>query len=330
MIQIAQRFLSAMNEHREAMRRIDARVQFWTGGRTTNPVPRFRPVQYFRQHIFSILFLAVYQHLGFSRERRVLYGVVNRCLRGIITGADNLLDDEYRPVFDFDPLPQVTDRYRSILSIMLSQTALDDALRSQEDQGAVTHDQAVQIKLRLASDMAAIGETDAAAPDAIPVIIEPDQIKAKAHESKGAKLLGLSLHAPRVVEVDAADAIDRAEEAIRTIGMGVQMLDDLTDVYEDVAAHKDNYLVSLVHHDGTPDERERLAREWSGQPADGPVELAYPAAARRVASECRTTVTKGLRQLNSDRELLRERDAQALLRLLFTVRGAGRRCRSEP
>lgn len=46
--------------------------------------------------IFSILFLSVYKALGIPQERRMMYGVINHCLRGLVTGTGNLLDNEYK------------------------------------------------------------------------------------------------------------------------------------------------------------------------------------------------------------------------------------------
>ena len=75
------------------------------------------------RNFFSLLFLYSYQRLGVPRERRVLYAIVNQCLRGMVTGCDNLLDDEYKPTLETD-LPSGATRFRSVLDIMVSDRVL--------------------------------------------------------------------------------------------------------------------------------------------------------------------------------------------------------------
>jgi len=48
------------------------------------------------KNFFSAHFLYSYFIAGISSQRRVFYVAANQCLRGMVTGCDNLLDDEYR------------------------------------------------------------------------------------------------------------------------------------------------------------------------------------------------------------------------------------------
>jgi len=322
MTRLATRFLSSINEHKEAMRLVDRRLRFWTEDRARNPVPRFNLPAYFQRNLFSILFLAVYEHLGIPKSRRVLYAAINRCVRGVVTGADNILDDEYNQVFGFTGLPDVSTKYLSVITVLLSHAVFDDVLRQQEDAGVMTQSQATEIKLGLALDLFAIGEEDAREGGGPRRILKPEEVREKVHESKGAKLLALAMRAPRVVETDVR-ALDIAEEAIRTVGMGLQMLDDLADIEEDVREGKDNYLVSYVHHRGSGRERDVLATVLDGDPPAEAVEQSYPDSVPHIVRECRETAVSGLRKFNTLGEFLRERDALTLLKLLFLARGVG-------
>ena len=52
--------------------------------------------KYAQKNFFSILFLSIYRALNIPCSRRIMYGIMNHSIRGIVTGTDNILDDEYK------------------------------------------------------------------------------------------------------------------------------------------------------------------------------------------------------------------------------------------
>src|SRR5512137_2732299 len=79
------------------------------------------------KNFFSALFLYSYFKAGIPSHRRIFYVAVNQCLRGMVTGCDNLLDDEYKMTLDTD-LPIKAEKFRSILDIMVSDRVLFEIL----------------------------------------------------------------------------------------------------------------------------------------------------------------------------------------------------------
>lgn len=63
-----------------------------------------------RKQFFSALFLYSYHQADISPPRRILYAAANQCLRGIVAGCDNLLDDEYQKTLETD-LPTKATRF---------------------------------------------------------------------------------------------------------------------------------------------------------------------------------------------------------------------------
>jgi hypothetical protein len=78
-------------------------------------------------NFFSALFLYSYHRRGIARSRRILYTAINQCLRGMVTGCDNILDDEYKKTLETD-LPEEGVRFRSIVDIMVSDRVLFEIL----------------------------------------------------------------------------------------------------------------------------------------------------------------------------------------------------------
>ena len=74
-------------------------------------------------NFFSAIFLYSFHRAGIPRDRRVLYAAFNHCLRGMVTGCDNILDDEYKKTLETD-LPAKATRFRSIIDIMASDRVL--------------------------------------------------------------------------------------------------------------------------------------------------------------------------------------------------------------
>lgn len=69
----------------------------------TSHVKLYRPSEdYFslENNFFSTLFLYSYFRAGFPKSKRILFVAMNQCLRGMVTGCDNILDNEYKKTLD--------------------------------------------------------------------------------------------------------------------------------------------------------------------------------------------------------------------------------------
>lgn len=67
------------------------------------PTPEYFSVE---RNFFSALFMYSYFRAGISKSRRILYAAVNQCLRGMVTGCDNILDnDRPRLMMQFVKVP---------------------------------------------------------------------------------------------------------------------------------------------------------------------------------------------------------------------------------
>ena len=78
-------------------------------------------------HFFSLLFLYGYLKAGIDPQKRILYVAANQCLRGMVTGCDNLLDREYKVTLETG-LPKEATIFRSVLDIMVSDRVLTEIM----------------------------------------------------------------------------------------------------------------------------------------------------------------------------------------------------------
>lgn len=312
----------ALGEHRAVEREIFRLLERFLDApyRRVPPAPA-RTLPYAQRNFFSILFLAVYTALGIPPERRLLYGVVNHSLRGIVTGADNLLDDEYKELLPL-ALPASGVRFKSIMHILLFDRFLFWTLDDAWQRGMLTNEERLAVQKELFSAMVPIGEREAAEEDGAYEILPPEDILSSVHMYRGGNLLRLAFIAPRLLERNNAAAVRSADQGIYSIGMALQAIDDLTDFYEDLEGRKSNYFVSLVQFNGAPAERALLRALKEGTtPERPPVERAFAVTASQVMEQAIGEALKGFGLLEQAGFRISEREAFETIRFLFTVRG---------
>ncbi|RTZ94744.1 MAG: hypothetical protein DSY90_15275, partial [Deltaproteobacteria bacterium] len=261
------------------------------------------PDDYFsmEKNFFSMLFLYSFHRAGISRSHRRLYAATLQCLRGMVTGCDNLLDDEYKKTLDTD-IPDTGTRFRSVVDIMVSDRVLFQILLDARKRGEITM---AQVRAALAVSMKTMirsGVQEAAEEDGISAILKPDEILTAIHHYKTGILFQCPWDIPRVIEtLDPADTRPLLTGLYR-IGLGCQVLDDLVDIGSDLERRRHNFLVSLIHHGPFPDEKNRLG-EWmaSNEPpvaVDPAVD--FPGAVREAARISRRFMEDGFTLLLSD------------------------------
>jgi hypothetical protein len=141
---------------------------------------------------------------------------------------------------------------------------------------------------------------------------------------KGGNLLRLAFVAPLRLESGATAArLQAADRGIYSIGLALQVIDDLTDFYQDLRDRRHNYLVSTIHHEGSRDERARLAALLGGRGAALPVEQVYAASATRAMARAIGEALDGFERLHGAGLWLDRPQALELIRHLFVLRGVG-------
>jgi hypothetical protein len=209
------------------------------------------------RNFFSVLFLFSYHRLGIPAPRRILYATVNQCLRGMVTGCDNLLDDEYKPTLETD-LPPRAIRFRSVLDIMVSDRVLCQVLAEQVRDGVLSTDQIVAASNASLRALLRSGVQEASEEGGLGGRLAPQAVLDAVHRYKTGLLFQAPWVVPRVLEAIDEDRVGAVEEALYWLGMGCQVLDDLVDLGPDLRQGRHNYVASLAYHAPDADERERL------------------------------------------------------------------------
>ncbi|MEQ9397968.1 MAG: class 1 isoprenoid biosynthesis enzyme [Longimicrobiales bacterium] len=239
-------------------------------------------LHFLQEYFFLILFRSIFGSLGVPESRLRLYAELNFCIKGTITAADNIFDDQEKSLLPLAPV--AGSRFLSILQLMCFERLVRRTLDRGEAQGVVTPTDRDRVLRGLLDRMAAIGTLEGSEEGGVEEIPTPDEMVERVHRVRGGALFALSFVAPSVLEQgDVADRVRVAEPAVARLGTAFQIVDDLTDFEFDLGRRSHNLLISQIHHHGTDEERGALAElRTAGTVEDGVVETRFVRSARAV------------------------------------------------
>lgn len=252
---------------------------------------------FLQDYFFLILFVSLFESLGVDRGRLPFYAQLNFCIKGTITAADNLFDDQDKSLL---PL-RVGDgaRFMSILQLMcferLARRAGDRAVAA----GLFGVGPFENVQRGLLDQMAEIGTLEGSEEGGVREIPDPEVMVRRVHAVRGGMLFGLAFVAPKALEHGVVlERMRLAEPAIAALGTAFQIVDDLTDFEFDLGRRSHNLLVAWIHHRGSEGERAKL-RELleTGQAEGGLVETAFAQSARGVLERARAEARESFRTL---------------------------------
>lgn len=315
------KFYRAVNEHRDMEQEIHRLLRCNIEKKYIAPNGNKAGIlRYAQKNFFSILFLSIYEALGLPRERRLFYGQINHCLRGLVTGTDNLLDNEYKEMLPL-AFPKSAIRFKSVMHILLFDRFLTQIVERAAGECLINHADKDSLHKKLFEALVPIGAEESMEEGGITEILTPEEILSSVHIYKGGKLLCLAFVAPSLLEEGAKRELQLAEKGIYSIGIALQLIDDLTDFYEDIEAKNHNYLVSSIYHRGSENEKQLLVDILNDQEGVGPVESAFKYSTSLVMREAIGEAMRGFEMLNKAGYWMNRSNAYKLIRHLFLLRG---------
>jgi hypothetical protein len=249
-----------------------------------------------KRNFFSALFLYSYYRAGIAGERRILYTAVNQCLRGMVTGCDNILDDEYKPTLETD-LPARAHHFRSVLDIMVSDRILNELV--------LDFCQAHALPLALVSragtaslqSLIRSGAQEAAEEGGVVGQLPPREILEKIHHYKTGVLFQCPWAVPAILETALPPIAAVVQDALYRIGIGCQLLDDMVDLLSDLREKRHNYVASVIFHQEPPRRWQDLRALGPGSGPAGGWIAEFPELAARMKAEARRFLEGGLGDL---------------------------------
>ena len=272
------------------------------------------PAAYWQRNFFSILFLSIFQTLGMRPGKRRTYGLILHAVRGIVTAADNILDNEDKGAVKLQldggtVLP-------NILLTLLQQRVLHDLIAA----AAINEAADRRVNTALLGELFEIAREESSEERDVETAISPEGLLRDIHSYRGGRLLQLAFVVPEITEPECADGIGQAREAIHLIGLALQVLDDLTDFGEDVARRNHNMLRSWIVH-RSPDGPATEA-SLADMPMDdlAAPENIFPQATREVLALAVELALQGFGLLHDLGHMIDRAAAVDLIGVMFHLR----------
>jgi hypothetical protein len=227
---------------------------------------------FLQEYFFLVLFRSLFASLGVPESRLQGYAELNFCVKGTITAADNLFDEQAKRLL---PLAAGEGaRFLSILQLMCFERLIRRSLDRMIKAGETDSGRADAVLKGLLDLMARIGRLEGSEEGGVDEIPEPDTMVDRVHRVRGGALFALAFVPPAILESGPIrDRILEAEPAVARLGTAFQIVDDLTDFEFDVGRRSHNLLVSQIHHHGSEEERDALATLLTGSPGAVPTDM---------------------------------------------------------
>jgi len=216
-------------------------------------------LKFLQDYFFLILFRSIFGSLGVGPDRLRTYTELNFCIKGTITAADNLFDDQAKSLLPLDE--RAGARFMSILQLMAFERLARRVLDRGEAAGVLAAAERDQVQRGLLDRMARIGALEGSEEGGVSEVPTPDAMVESVHRVRGGALFALAFVAPGVLEGgNVGRKLGAAEAAVAQLGTAFQIVDDLTDFEFDLGRRSHNLLVAQIEHAGSPSERDTLAR----------------------------------------------------------------------
>ena len=252
-----------------------------------------------KKNFFSCLFLYSFYRAGIPAQRRILYAAVLQCLRGMVTGCDNLLDDEYKKTLDTD-LPAGAFRFRSVIDIMVSDRVLFQLLLKEGLDQGISREKILETAAASMKTMTRSGIQEASEEAGVTAILEPEALLRTVHHYKTGVLFQCPWDIPLLLEDVTAEVVAPLMDGLYRIGLGCQILDDMVDFISDLERKRHNFLLALIHHGPHADEKQKLQELLGVQTPEGQTvdpAVAFPQSLSRAAETAHRFLQRGLNLL---------------------------------
>ena len=282
-------------------------LRFWTAAGATlanSGITLQQPDQdtlSLKRNFFSTLFLYSYICSEIPVERRMLYAAINQCLRGMVTGCDNLLDDEYKATLETN-LPQQAYRFRSVLDIMVSDRVLCSLLAEYCSQHNLPVDLVIKGGNATLQALALSGRQEADEEGGVSgQRLAPEQILQQIHHYKTGILFQCTWAIPELLEPDMTPRMLKARQSLYQIGIGCQLLDDIVDLFIDMKEQRHNYAASVILHRQSTLVQKHLKETLTADLPQSAFYAAWPELYQQLRAEAMQTLEQGLSGLFLDR-----------------------------
>ena len=201
------------------------------------------------KNLFSVIFTAIIKNLGIDSDLIQFYTLSVHCMRALVTGCDNILDNEYKEVIPFR-LGEEGKMMKSVFMIMTADRIISGLALEKFREGVISYEKASQLSISVIRVLTDSGmeegeEEEFCIQDDYP---EPDIMIGNYLYRK----TGTLFEAPINLLIEMGEISDKKAETsltmLSSLGLGCQLLDEISDFSEDILSGRLNMVASLMRH----------------------------------------------------------------------------------
>ena len=213
-----------------------------------------------------------------------------------MTACDNLLDGEQRETLLTD-LPAGAAVFKSAHTLLVVDRVFFLMLREAESGGVISPAEAERLIAVSLGALSASGRQEAEEEHGLAGRLRPLRVLREIHGRKAGMLFTAPLAAPKALgDIGTGRRFSEISRGLHRFGLGVQILDDLNDLGQDLAGRRQNYFASVIAHGSDPRERSRLVALEGVEAARRNTGLwkQFPQGLARTQAECLTHFRAGI------------------------------------
>ncbi|HON56765.1 MAG TPA: polyprenyl synthetase family protein [bacterium] len=196
---------------------------------------------------YSIFFYMIYIALDFNKKERIFFGLLNNCFRLLVTGADNLLDADDNHYLKYNHIKK-SAIMKSVFDLLLAEKIISTILYDFcFNEKLFDREMYIEFQKKIFDILAEVGINESEEYQKKQFYFSADRIINEVHHIKSGKLFTLPFAIPKFYFGGQNKKLNEVERAIYDFGIGVQIIDDLTDIIEDFTEKKPNYFIALVN-----------------------------------------------------------------------------------
>ena len=141
-------------------------------------------LRFLQEYFFLILFRSIFRSLGVEKSRLQAYAELNFCIKGTITAADNIFDDQSKTLLPL--VPSSGSRFMSILQLMSFERLARSVLERAVAASVIERGSVLTIQRALLDRMAEIGALEGSEEGGVDVIPTPNEMLCLLYTSDAA------------------------------------------------------------------------------------------------------------------------------------------------
>lgn len=301
--------VKSLNAHKEIHKEYYKKIKIYLDDNLIEDThTNLNNIEYFEKNFFSIFMLSILKKLDIKNSRVFHYGMIIQSIRGIVTAADNIIDNENKSKFRIPNVKNIVLN-NSLLSI-IHQNIMEESLDYLSDSSS----EKILYRRKLLDCFMSIAKGESIR-EYDKSYKNPEWVIENIHKKIGGELLEFAFAIPTIRE--NLNILSDVKLGIKKIGIALQMLDDVTDLLEDYENNKINlmFMEMIKENSFTIDE---LSSKLNIGFMEDPI---YKKSQYKISVDAIDLALDGFEIIGKTGYPINRKEGLSIIKIIFKLRG---------